>query len=148
MAVHINLQRRTVTLAVGDLVGDPLQAVGRVGGLGIWARLQIGRDTHSDHQDTQAARHADYGREIVIRHTMAVDDFQVTIQGRIDGVIPPQPPNPTIIEEIKSVVLNPLSFASISSDTYPHYREQLELYCYLASQEKGLSPIHLMNAPL
>jgi hypothetical protein len=59
MAVRLNLDQRTITLSVGDLVAEP-QAAGRVGGLSQWTRLAIGRETHATHQLAQAGQHADY----------------------------------------------------------------------------------------
>jgi DNA excision repair protein ERCC-2 len=130
MAVRLNLDQRTITLSVGDLVAEP-QAAGRVGGLSQWTRLAIGRETHATHQRAQAGQNADYAREVAVRYKTTIDDFAVTIQGRIDGVVPG---NPTVIEEIKSAVLPPLLFASLTPEQHPSYVEQLRLYCYFLRQ--------------
>ena len=127
MAVRLNLDQRTITLGVGDLVAEPLAGVNYSGGLSSWTRLSIGRETHATYQTAQAGRHTDYTREVAVRHKTIIDDFAVTIQGRIDGVVPGPP---TVIEEIKSVVLPPLLFAALTPDQHPSYVEQLRLYCY------------------
>lgn len=134
MAVKIDLDKRTLMLSVGDLVAEPVAPVGRVAGLSVWTRMALGRETHLNHQTGQAARHAGYAREIAVRHTLTVDDFRVTIQGRIDGVYPAEAGGTAVVEEIKSVVLPPLMFGSIRVEQYPQYVEQLRLYCYLVEQ--------------
>jgi DNA excision repair protein ERCC-2 len=94
--------------------------------------MALGREAHTDHQRSQTAR--GYSSEITVRHKTEVDGFAVTVQGRIDGVFRGEP---TVIEEIKSVVLAPLAFASLTPDVHPHYVEQLRLYChFVAAQEQ------------
>ena len=135
MAVKIDLAKHTITLSVGDLVAEPMLNVGRVAGLSVWARMEMGRDVHIQHQRAQADLHEGYAREIRVRHETTVDEFAVTIQGRIDGVYPPRNGGPTVVEEIKSVVLPPLLFASLSVQSHPHYVEQLRLYCFFVTGE-------------
>lgn len=133
MSVRIDLKNKKVTLGVGDLIAEPLATAGRVA-VSSYTRMALGREAHTTHQRAQAAQHTTYAREIAIRHRTTVDDFAVTIQGRIDGVIPGEP---TVIEEIKSVVLAPLLFAALTPDAHPHYVEQLRLYCFfLTAQEQ------------
>ncbi len=130
MAVKIDLAKRKVTLGVGDIVAAPVIQVGRVAGLSVWARMELGREAHITHQRAQADLHTGYAREIAVKYQTTVDDFAVTVQGRIDGVYPPTGAGPTVIEEIKSVVQTPLAFAALGRDSYPHYVEQLRLYCF------------------
>ncbi len=135
MAVKIDLAKRTVALSVGDLVAEPLTGIGRVAGLSVWTRMALGRETHAQHQAGQAERHAGYAREIAVRYATRVDDFAVTIQGRIDGVYPPANEKGVwVIEEIKSVVLPPLMFGALDAGQYPQYIEQLRLYCFFVEQ--------------
>jgi DNA excision repair protein ERCC-2 len=104
---------------------------GRVAGLGMWTRLALGREAHVAHQRAQAGLHEGYAREIAVRYQTAVDDFEVTIQGRIDGVYTPLNGGSHVIEEIKSVVVPPSDFTALDERSYPHYVEQLRLYCFL-----------------
>jgi DNA excision repair protein ERCC-2 len=136
MAVKIDLANNTVSLGVGDLVAEPLAGAGRVAGLSVWTRMALGREAHAQHQRTQAGLHEGYGREIFVRYATTVDEFVVTIQGRIDGVHPPANGDPCIVEEIKSVVMPPLMFAALESSAYPHYVEQLRLYCFFLEQQQ------------
>jgi DNA excision repair protein ERCC-2 len=140
MAVKIDLGKKKVSLGVGDLVAEPLANAGRGSGLRAMTRLTLGREAHVRYQDAQAELHEGYAREIFVRYTTVVDDFTVKIQGRIDGVYrPPVQGNGAegqwIIEEIKSVVLPPLTFAALDADSRPHYVEQLRLYCFFVEKE-------------
>jgi len=128
MAVRIDLKNKKISLGVGDLLAEALATAGRVGGVSAFVRMALGREAHTDHQRSQAARHGGYASEIAVRYKTDVDGFAVTVQGRIDGVIQGEP---LVVEEIKSVVLAPLLFSSLAADTHPHHVEQLRLYCYL-----------------
>jgi len=136
MAVKIHLAHKKISLGVGDLVAEPLVSAGRVAGMGVWTRLAIGREAHVNHQRTQAGLYEGYAREIAVRYQTVVDGFEVTIQGRIDGVHPPRNGGAHVIEEIKSVVVPPLVFAALDEKSYPHYVEQLRLYCFFVEQEQ------------
>jgi DNA excision repair protein ERCC-2 len=148
MAVRIDLNKRRISLGVGDLVAEPIGNAGHVAGLGHWTRMALGREAHADHQRRQAGLREGYTREISVRYRTTVDDFAVTVQGRIDGMIPLEPDRPgsgvgaprCVIEEIKSVVASPLVFAALDANSYPHYVEQLRLYCFLVGQASSLSP--------
>ncbi len=132
MAVRIDLKNKRISLGVGDLLAEALATAGRIGGVSAFVRMALGREAHTDHQRSQTAH--GYASEITVRHKTTVDGFAVTVQGRIDGVFQGKP---TVVEEIKSVVLAPLLFASLAADTHPHYVEQLRLYCFfIASQEQ------------
>ena len=136
MAVKINLAKKTVSLGVGDLVAEPLVSVGRVAGIRMWTRMALGREAHVRHQTAQAELHEGYAREIFVRYGTMVDEFGVTIQGRIDGVLQPTNGGRWIIEEVKSVVVPPAVFAKLDADSYPHYVEQLRLYCFFIEREQ------------
>jgi DNA excision repair protein ERCC-2 len=145
MAVKIDLAKKKVSLGVGDLVAEPMAGAGRVAGLRTWTRLALGREAHVKHQRAQAELHEGYAQEIVVRYTTIVDEFKVTVQGRIDGVIASEPGRPDrgvgaptwVIEEIKSVVLPPLAFGALDANSHPHYVEQLRLYCFFVERETG-----------
>jgi DNA excision repair protein ERCC-2 len=134
MSIKIDLVKKKISLGVGDLLAEPLR-VGRVAGLSVRTRMALGREAHVGHQRAQADRHAGYAREIVVRYKTTVDGFTVTISGRIDGVYQPSNGKPWVIEEIKSVVLPPLMFGAIDANTYPHYVEQLRLYCFFVEND-------------
>ncbi len=132
MAVKIHLKKKTITLGVGDIVAEPVGPVGRVAGLSTWTRLAMGREAHTNHQRAQAETRAGYRREIVVKHRTKVDEFDVTVQGRIDGIYGE---GEWVIEEIKSVVAPAMVFAALHAGSYPHYTEQLRLYCFFAEHE-------------
>lgn len=132
MAVKVHLTKKTVALGVGDLVAEPAVNVGRVAGISQWTRMALGRDVHLEHQRIQSARHTGYATEFFVRHETTVDDFTVKIQGRLDGV---HPGAPTVIEEVKSLVVPPMVFAALDIRSHPHHLEQLRLYCYFVAPD-------------
>ena len=88
MAVKIDLARKKISLGVGDLLAEALRT-GGVAGLWTHTRLALGREVHATHQRSQAELHEGYLQEVVVRYITQVDEFRVTIQGRIDGVYRP-----------------------------------------------------------
>ncbi|HUJ09252.1 MAG TPA: ATP-dependent DNA helicase [Verrucomicrobiae bacterium] len=136
MAVKIDLGKKRIALGVRDLLAEPLTNNGRAAGLSVWTRMALGREAHVSHQRAQADLHQGYAREMFVRYTTNVDDFVVTIQGRIDGVHPPINGGSYVIEEIKSVVVPPLVLAALDMSSYPHYVEQLRLYCFFIEREQ------------
>ncbi len=135
MAVKINLVRKTITIGVGDLVAEPSISVGRVSGVSQWTRMALGRETHVEHQRIQSLQSKTYTSEFFVKHITQVDDFEVKIQGRIDGVHLSVDGGPVILEEIKSQVLPPMAFAALQANSHPHHLEQLRLYCYFIEQD-------------
>jgi DNA excision repair protein ERCC-2 len=127
MAVKIHLEKKTITLSVGDLVAEPVAPAQRVAGLRQWTRLALGREAHTTHQRAQDAT---YRKEFFVRHELTVDGFAVKIQGRIDGV-QPVADAPWIVEEIKSLVVSPMMWAALDVHSHPHHLEQLGMYCHL-----------------
>lgn len=137
MAVKVDLDNRQVMVGVRDLVSEPLMPVGRVGGLSVGARMELGREVHTTHQRARVSESGRYACEVVVRYRTEVDGFAVTVQGRIDGVVAGGAGEPVVVEEIKSVVQPPLVFAQLGLEMCPQHVEQLRLYCFLVS--RGMS---------
>ena len=53
------------------------------------------------HRKLQKRMGADYRPEVVLRHTVEMDGYQILLEGRADGVI--ESPTETVIDEIKAV---------------------------------------------
>lgn len=132
MPIKIDLNQRSVTLGVGDLVAEETARVGQMGGISFFARMALGRGAHDSHQKDQRDLIEEYRKEFAIKHVMQVDDFAVTIQGRIDGVY--ERDGCLTVEEVKSVVASPQQFHQIEPRHYPTYSAQLQVYCYLLRQ--------------
>lgn len=128
MPVKVDLTKKTVVIGVGDLLAEETTRIGSAAGLSFFARMAMGRNAHESHQKGQTDLLAGYRKEIAVKHEMAVDDFAVTIQGRIDGVY--ERNGSITVEEIKTVVLSPSQFAQIEARHYPTYSAQLQVYCY------------------
>jgi DNA excision repair protein ERCC-2 len=139
MPIKVDLTKKTIALGVGDLLAEETARVGSVGRLAFYARMSMGRDAHERHQKGQGELVVGYRKEIHVKHEMHVDDFAVTIQGRIDGVY--EKDGTATVEEIKSVVLPPNQFAQIEAKQYSTYSAQLQLYCYFL-QKAGYARVH------
>lgn len=88
------------------------------------------------HLRLQAARSKTYGlfhREYHLRREFEFDDFDVTVQGRIDGIY--QLENRIEVEEIKSVLLSPKAFKELRMEAFPGYTDQLLFYAYFLEEE-------------
>jgi DNA excision repair protein ERCC-2 len=135
MAVKIHLGKKKISLGVGDLVAEASMNTSRAAGIRTWTRLALGREAHAVYQTAQTALKTGYAREIFVRYTTAVDEFEVKIQGRIDGryMQNGNGDGRWIIEEIKSVVLAPSEFEALTLNSHPHHVEQLRLYCFFAA---------------
>ncbi|MSR64767.1 MAG: hypothetical protein EXS18_03180 [Verrucomicrobiae bacterium] len=132
MPIKIDLTKKAASFGVSDLLAEESSRVGAVGGLSTYARMAMGRIAHEGHQKGQGELVAGYRKEIFVKHPMCVDDFDITIQGRIDGVY--ERDGQMTIEEIKTVVLAPSQFTQIEPKHFPTYTAQLQLYCYFLSK--------------
>jgi DNA excision repair protein ERCC-2 len=92
----------TLELAVADLLeGSLLRSLG-FANRGGYERLWLGQAIHSRYQEKQLADDVTYRREVVIRTAFEQRGWQVSVQGRIDG-LRNEPDGTLVVEEIKSV---------------------------------------------
>jgi DNA excision repair protein ERCC-2 len=92
----------TLELAVADLLeGSLLRSLG-FANRGGYERLWLGQAIHSRYQEKQLADDVTYRREVVVRTTFEQRGWQVSVQGRIDG-LRSEPDGTLVVEEIKSV---------------------------------------------
>src|ERR1700687_3207103 len=92
----------TLELSVADLLeGSLLRSLG-FANRGGYERLWLGQAIHSRYQEKQLADDVSYRREVVVRTTFEQRGWQVSVQGRIDG-LRTEPDGTLVVEEIKSV---------------------------------------------
>ncbi|HLX09423.1 MAG TPA: helicase C-terminal domain-containing protein [Thermoanaerobaculia bacterium] len=92
----------TLELAVADLLeGSLLRSLG-FANRGGYERLWLGQAIHSRYQEKQLADDGTYRREVVVRTSFEHRGWQVSVQGRIDG-LRCEPDGGLVVEEIKSV---------------------------------------------
>lgn len=92
----------TLELAVADLLESSLLRSLGFANRGGYERLWLGQAIHSRYQEKQLADDVSYRREVVVRTTFEQRGWQVSVQGRIDG-LRSEPDGTLVVEEIKSV---------------------------------------------
>lgn len=88
------------------------------------------------HRRIQQARPSEYISEVTISHTVEVDDFFLTISGRIDGLY--VYPDAVIIDEIKTTMKSPPE--AIAAENQVHWG-QLKVYAYCYAVEHDLDAV-------
>lgn len=88
------------------------------------------------HQEIQEARPAGYLPEVTISHEVEIDDFIVSIGGRIDGIF--QYPDRIIIDEIKTTTR---SLDALENEQNPLHWGQVKVYAYIYALQKELTTI-------
>lgn len=110
-------------LRSGDLRFDFMSAASGVAGIRA-------------HQRLQRERPEGYQAEVPIRHSVDRPDFQITIGGRIDGVLRRE--DRTIVEEIKTTQ-RPLAEMEVAPSAV-HWG-QAQCYAYLYALQEGLTEV-------
>ncbi len=132
--MRLDLEGRTVRIAVREIVERDTSA-----GLsfGLRERAEIGRESHAAMGLSRKAANSDYRCEVPIVHTMIVRGYRVTIHGRADGI--ERCDGRVIVDEYKSVALEPFELMGTTAMDFPAARLQLGIYLYLLDLE-GDSP--------
>jgi DNA excision repair protein ERCC-2 len=92
----------TLDLAVADLLESSLLRSLGFANRGGYERLWLGQAIHSRYQEQKLAEDGTYQREVFTRYSFEHRGWQVTVQGRIDG-LRREPDGALVVEEIKSV---------------------------------------------
>ncbi|MBN2697042.1 MAG: ATP-dependent DNA helicase [Bacilli bacterium] len=85
------------------------------------------------HQYWQAKYLPTDEKEVFVKQEMAIDDIQLTVSGRIDGIIVRD--GDLMLEEIKSTHAD---LETLEENTYPSHLAQAKLYAYMYCVEKDL----------
>ena len=86
------------------------------------------------HRKLQKRMGADYRPEVVLRHTVEMDGYQILLEGRADGVI--ESPTETVIDEIKAVYMD----LRLLEEPVPVHLAQALCYAYMyGCRESGFS---------
>ncbi len=135
--MHMSLQIDPVTRTLSLSVKDVCTEIVGGGSLNLLplaeARRDLGREIHQEHQSQARRQNPAYRQEQAIRFQIRVRAYEVTIQGRMDGVYFEN--DTWILEEIKSI---PNLRQEISMETVPSSPVvQLRVYLYLWGQVQG-----------
>lgn len=119
----------TLELAVADLLESSLMRSLGFANRGGYERLWLGQAIHSRYQEKQLADDVTYRREVVVRTTFEQRGWQVSVQGRIDG-LRSEPDGTLVVEEIKSVRRG----GSLPPAVREIYQRQALLYAWMLAR--------------
>ena len=132
MTVAIDLERRSISAGVGDLVGDPsLRSIG-LSGSGL-SRLWIGSELHRRLQADLEATEPGFRSEVPVALETEIDGWSVEITGRADGVVF-DGDRPVRVDEIKSLHFAVDLHNLYAEERIERFKRQLSLYALMLSQ--------------
>ncbi|MBX2797611.1 MAG: hypothetical protein KTR31_08085 [Myxococcales bacterium] len=141
MAIRYDDAERTLTCSVRDLVvqGAPqghltLEVVQRRA-----ARAAVGRQIHLDWQLDQSAKNEAYRAEVSLKRQVAVDAWTCVVQGRVDGLA--EEDGHTVVEEVKSTVLDAARLYGTTAEEWPAFVAQLEIYLWMLAESGYARPV-------
>ncbi len=132
MAPRFDGERFTLELAVADLLDRKLARSLGFSNRGGYERMWLGQAIHSRYQEHALGSDPTYRREVALTTTVRHRGWEVTVQGRADGLRKEE--GALVVEEIKSVRRE----GSLSPAVRALYAQQARLYAWLlARQESG-----------
>ncbi len=131
-AMRVDLERKLITIGVGELATPPQQRVRGIGGFGA-LRAELGRRAHEAYRDEHDGG-AERSSELSVALTRQIDGYEARVRGRIDGVAWAE--DCAVVEELKSVMLNANELAASKADDFAEARRQARFYA-LCLDEAG-----------
>ena len=134
--IRFDDQNRSLELGVHDL----LEAGPPTGDLELqlaWssrARMRAGTLAHTTWQAERADEDDQFEREVVLRHRLLIDGWDVQLQGRVDGLS--QEGDYRLVEEVKSTVMgaDAVTQALSRPDPFPSWVRQLQVYLWFLAE--------------
>ncbi len=127
MSIVLDPVARALSLSVRDLAEE--KGFARIGAdREGWTSYTVGTELHERVLAARLAKFQGYRRELFVRHEFGIRGWSVTVQGRIDGLMP-QPDGGWIVEEFKTASVARESARSFSGNE--RHRRQLLIYCEL-----------------
>ncbi len=139
LCMAIRIEENKITLSVLDLVNLNHRSKRLLSSFPLPQRGLLGQQAQAKIQQRKNKSFGIFHREVFVSDTFNFEDFDFTIQGRIDGLF--ELKDRLEVEEIKSVVVTPIEFRTIDIDDYPEFAEQVLVYSYLLQKEKGFENI-------
>jgi DNA excision repair protein ERCC-2 len=136
MAPRFDAERSRVELSVADLLDSRLARHLGFANRGGYERLWLGQAIHSRYQQETLENDPTYRREVHLSHTFEHRGWEVTVQGRADG-IRREREGVLVVEEIKSVRRG----GDLPPATQELYRRQACLYAWLLKESGETAPI-------
>ncbi|MDH3403010.1 MAG: DEAD/DEAH box helicase [Acidobacteriota bacterium] len=129
MAPRFDGENFALELAVADLLDARLQKSLGFANRGGYERMWLGQAIHSRYQEEALAADPTYRREVALATTLSHRGWEVTIQGRADGLR--RSGEGVVVEEIKSVRRD----GSLSAAARQMYEQQARLYAWMLARE-------------
>ncbi|MFX0204654.1 MAG: ATP-dependent DNA helicase [Candidatus Hodarchaeota archaeon] len=139
MTIRINREKRELQLSVRDLsfLGIPTSSKTRL----AFKNAEAGQEIHQEIQKRKQEQNSNYQTEYFVKYQFTVQDWRVTIRGRIDLVA--QTSSLVQIEEIKSIFLKKFN-GSHEDPRIKSFKQQLQCYAWILNQiEANLPPLSL-----
>ncbi len=128
MSVVLDPIARTLSLSVRDLAEE--KGFSRIGSVREgWSSYAAGTELHERILAARLRAVPSYRREVFVRHEFEIRGWIVTVQGRIDGLLP-QEDGGWIVEEFKTASIARETARSFSGSE--RHRRQLRIYCELS----------------
>jgi DNA excision repair protein ERCC-2 len=124
--IRVDLEAREVLVSVRDLAEWP-PGPPRPGGWITRARAELGNAVHDAYRADREANMPGFRAEITLRGAETIDGFEVSLRGRLDGLVETEAG--LLVEEVKSV-------DSIEDPPQTAHLFQLRLYMLLLSRER------------
>lgn len=129
MAPRFDAERSAVELSVADLLDAQLVRHLGFANRGGYERMWLGQAIHSRYQEDAHAEDPSYRREVHLSARFVHRGWEVTVQGRADG-LRKEPDGTMVVEEIKSVRKG----GDLPPSTREIYQRQALLYAWLLAK--------------
>jgi DNA excision repair protein ERCC-2 len=141
--VRIDHEAREIVCSVGDLVHESTyRRIGVERGDGF-RRMWLGQDIHQRRAEQRANEDPFYRPEVSVKHELQLSNWNVLVQGRIDGLSVDREAKRIVIEEVKSVHFDLELDSLFRSDKLQKHLYQLLLYSYFISLREEYADFEL-----
>ncbi len=137
MTLSVDLSKRRITAAVGELTGEGAGRVIGLGGSGL-SRLWLGQELHRKKQSSLQETDPGFAPEIPLSHEIEIDGWVVSLVGRADGVLF-DGPRAIRVDEIKTLHFAVDLHGLYADERLDPFRRQVKLYAWMLS--RGGPPI-------
>ncbi len=129
--MDFDLDSRCARLSVGELADFAAERIGRAThSSGAW-RAKVGTQWHEELRKREQATESGALFEVPIRAAVVHRGWKIELTGRIDQVVPAQPPRPVLLREVKTITAALPASAETLRQTYGSHIVQLATYAAL-----------------
>src|SRR5687768_2457621 len=133
--MRVDYEKREIVCSVGDLVHESTyRRIGVERGDGF-RRMWIGQDIHTRRADVRASEDPYYRPEVHVSYRTVVREWNITVQGRIDGLSVDRNAGLISVEEVKSLHFDLELEALYRSEKLQRHLYQLLLYSFFLANQ-------------